>query len=213
MSDMISEPEAYFRQFIPDRDSFLKDLETEAKNQEIPIIGPLVAELLYILVRATGAVSVLELGTATGYSGIYLGRAVAENGGRLLTIEWSTEMAERARKNFQKAGVSDVVDILTGDAVGILETLSGSFDFAFLDIDKEFYVKVLPRLHGLMKTGGMLVADNVAFRDADAFNHAIAERSRWKSVNLFAFLPGHSPEKDGLCIALAQGVEAFSQKV
>jgi caffeoyl-CoA O-methyltransferase len=204
MSGMIAEPEPYFRQFIPERDNLLKELETEAKNQEIPIIGPLVAELLYVLVRATNAVSVLELGTATGYSGIYLARAAAENGGRLVTIEWSMEMAERARKNFQKAGVLDVVDIMTGDAQDILETLKGPFDFVFLDIDKEYYVKVLPRLHEVMKKCGLLVADNVGFKDADIFNHAIAGSRQWKCVNLFAFLPGHSPEKDGLCIALAQ---------
>ena len=204
MSGMISQPESYFRQFVPERDNFLKELETEAKNQEIPIIGPLVAELLYILARATSAVSILELGTATGYSGIYLARAAEENGGRLMTIEWSPQMAERARANFQKAGVSNVVDIMTGDAQEILETLTGPFDLVFLDLDKEFYVQVLPRLHAIMKKCGMLVVDNVGFKDADAFNHAISGSSRWKCVNLFAFLPGHSPEKDGLCIALAQ---------
>lgn len=204
MSGMISEPESYFRQFIPERDNLLIELEAEAKDQDIPIIGPLVAKLLYILARATNAVSILELGTASGYSGIYLARAAAENGGRLVTIEWSTEMAERARKNFQKAGVLDVVDIMIGDAQAIIERLRGPFDFVFLDIDKEFYVKVLSRLHVVMKTCGLLVADNVGFKDADAFNHAIAGSSQWKCVNLFAFLPGHSPEKDGLCIALAQ---------
>ncbi len=204
MSGMISEPEAYFRQFIPERDNFLKELEAEAKDQDIPIIGPLVAKLLYVLARATNAVSILELGTATGYSGIYLARAAAENGGRLVTIEWSTEMAERARKNFQKAGVLDVVDIMIGDAQAIIETLKGPFDFVFLDIDKEFYVKILPCLYDVMKKRGLLVADNVGFKDADAFNHAIAGSRQWKCVNLFAFLPGHSPEKDGLCIALAQ---------
>jgi caffeoyl-CoA O-methyltransferase len=204
MSGMISTPEPYFRQFVPERDNFLKELETEAKNQDIPIIGPLVAELLYVLVRATGAVSILELGTATGYSGIFLARAAAENGGHLLTVEWSEEMAQRANKNFQTAGVSNVVDIMIGDAQPILETLKGPFDFVFLDIDKQFYLKVLPRLHSVMKKCGLLVVDNVGFKDADAFNHAIAENSQWKCVNLFAFLPGHSPEKDGLCIALAQ---------
>lgn len=204
MSGMISEPEVYFRQFIPTRDNFLQELETEAKDQDIPIIGPLVGELLYILARATGAVSILELGTATGYSGIYLARAASENGGKLLTLEWSEQMAERAGKNFEKAGLSHVVEIMTGDAQAILEKLEGPFDFVFLDVDKEFYGKLLPRIHNVMKKAGLLVVDNVAFKDADEFNHAIAGSSQWKCVNLFSFLPGHSPEKDGLCFALAQ---------
>jgi predicted O-methyltransferase YrrM len=201
---MISNPEAYFRRFVPQRDNLLEELEFEAKSHEIPIIGPLVAQLLYILVRATGALSILELGTATGYSGIYLARAAAENGGRLVTIEWSRGMADRAARNFQRAGVSDVVDIRVGDALSILESMNGPFDFAFLDIDKEFYIKVLPGLYGVMKSCGLMVADNVGFKDADAFNLAIAKSSQWQSVNLFAFLPGHSPEKDGLCFALAR---------
>lgn len=204
MSVMISNPEAYFRRFVPKRDNLLEELEFEAKSHEIPIIGPLVAQVLYILVRATGALSILELGTATGYSGIYLARAAAENGGRLVTIEWSPGLADRAARNFQRAGVSDVVDIRVGDALSILESMNGPFDFAFLDIDKEFYIKVLPGLHGVMKSCGLMVADNVGFKDADAFNLAIAKSSQWQSVNLFAFLPGHSPEKDGLCFALAR---------
>jgi len=204
MSTMISGPEAYFRRLVPERDNLLRELEAEAKNQEIPIIGPLVGELLYLLAKATGAVSILELGTATGYSGIYLARAAAENGGRLVTIEWNAQMVERAGKNFQKAGVSDAVDIVTGDAQTVLEQLTGPFDFVFLDVDKEFYIKILPRLHAVMKKCGLLIADNVGFQDADDFNRAIAGSSRWKCVNLFAFLPGHSPEKDGLCIALSQ---------
>ena len=202
MSDMISQPEVYFRQFVPKRDSLLLELETEAKNQDIPIIGPLVGQLLYILAKATGAVSILELGTATGYSGIYLARAAAENGGKLLTLEWSEQLAQRAKANFEKAGVSHAVEIMTGDAQATLKTLKGPFDFAFLDVDKEFYAGILPQLHRIMKKSGLLVVDNVAFRDADDFNHAIAESDQWKFVDLFAFLPGHSPEKDGLCIAL-----------
>lgn len=204
MSDMILNPESYFRQLVGERDDLLKELELEAENQDIPIIGPLVAELLYVLARVTGAVSILELGTATGYSGIYLAKAAAENGGKLVTIEWSREMARRAAKNFQRAGLSHVVDICEGDALEILESLEGPFDMVFLDIDKEFYVKVLPRIGDVIKDSGLLVADNVGFKDADAFNRAIAGSSRWKGVNLFAFLPGHSPEKDGLCFAMAQ---------
>jgi caffeoyl-CoA O-methyltransferase len=204
MADMISQPELYFRQFVPERDDFLKELENEAKKQEIPIIGPLVAEFLYVLIKAAGSVSILELGTATGYSGIYLARAAAENGGCLVTIEWNPALAEIALKNFQQAGVSGVAEIIVGDAHKILETLKGPFDFVFLDIDKEFYVKVLPRLHSIMKKSGLLVADNVGFKDADTFNHAIFGNNHWKCINLFAYLPGHSPEKDGLCIALAQ---------
>ncbi len=203
MSKMISEPESYFRQFVPERIDLLTRLEADAKNEEIPIIGPVAAELLYIIARTCGAKSILELGTATGYSGIFLARAAMENGGRLATVEWDPEMAKKAADNFQKAGVYDFVDIHTGDALKVLENLSGPFDFAFLDIDKEFYVQALPLLRPRMKTGGLLVADNVAFKDSIPFNQAVSENPQWKIVHLYMFLPGHSPENDGLCFALA----------
>ena len=68
MSPMIPDPEAYFRQFIPPRDALLLDLESEAAKEEIPIVGPVVGELLFLLARITHAKRILELGTATGYS-------------------------------------------------------------------------------------------------------------------------------------------------
>jgi predicted O-methyltransferase YrrM len=70
MSDIVDNPEEYFGQFVPERDPLLIDLETEASREEIPITGPVVGELLYVLARATGAKRILELGTATGYSAI-----------------------------------------------------------------------------------------------------------------------------------------------
>jgi hypothetical protein len=77
---MIPDMENYFRGFIPRRDALLRELEEEAKRESIPIVGPVVGELLYILARMSGAKNILELGTATGYSGIYLARALAPGG-------------------------------------------------------------------------------------------------------------------------------------
>ena len=200
---MIADPETYFRQFVPERENLLKQMEAEAAKEQIPIIGPMTAQLLYILARASGAKSVLELGTATGYSGVYLARAAVENGGRLSTVEWDPDMARAARENFEKAGVSAAVDIHVGDACEILEKLEGPFDFAFMDIDKEFYARTAPTLRDRMKAGGLLVVDNVGFADSVPFNRIIAESARWRCVHMYSFLPGHSPEHDGLCFALA----------
>ncbi len=203
-SVMIKNPETYFSRFIPERGPLLIELEADAKNRDIPIIGPLVGELLYILAKAVRARAILELGTATGYSGIYLARAAAENQGRLTTIECNPDMAKEAQRNFNRAGLSDIIDIHTGDAQQTLAKLQGHYDMAFLDIDKEYYEPVLGVLRQKMNTGGFLVVDNVAFEDADKFNHALFGSKHWKSVNLFSFLPGHSPVHDGLCFALAQ---------
>lgn len=202
MSRMIANPEAYFRQFVAERDSLLLELEEEARKEEIPIIGPVVGELLHILVRATHAQKVLELGTATGYSAIYLARACEVSNGRVVTLETSREMAARARSNFQKAGLAHRIDIRVGDALDEMPALTGPFDFIFMDIDKEFYAPALPHCQRLLKTGGLLLIDNTGFKEADDFNRTIANHPDWKTVHLFSFLPLHSPEKDGLSMAL-----------
>ena len=202
MSDLIDNPEAYFRQFVPERDQLLIELEEEARKEEIPIVGPFVGELLYILARATQAERILELGTATGYSTIFLARAFETPRGRLVTIDNDPDMAARAVTNFRNAGLDRQIDMIVGDAQEKLSQMNTCFDFIFLDIEKEHYGLVLPHCGRLMKPGGLLVADNVRFKDADSFNRLISGSSDWRSVNLLAYLPLHSPERDGLCLAL-----------
>jgi len=201
MSDLIDNPEEYFRQFLPKRDQLLIELEEEARREEIPIVGPIVGELLHILARVTRARRILELGTATGYSTIFLARAFASTRGRLVTIDKDPDMAARAKINFHRAGLDQQIDIVVGDSQEKLSEMDKSFDLVFLDIDKEYYASVLPHCRRLLKKGGLLIADNVGFKDADPFNRLIAKSSEWRSVNLFAYLPLHSPEKDGLCLA------------
>lgn len=202
MSDIIDHPEEYFRRFLPEREPLLIELEEEAEREDIPIVGPFVGKLLHILAKVTQAERILELGTATGYSTIFLASAFTPGSGRLVTIENDPDMVVRAIKNFQKAGLYQQIDIIVGDAQEKLIEMDGVFDFIFLDIDKEYYAVILKHCYRLLKQGGLLVADNVGFKDADPFNRLIYESSEWESVSLFAYLPFHSPEKDGLCLAM-----------
>ncbi|MDY6953910.1 MAG: class I SAM-dependent methyltransferase, partial [Thermodesulfobacteriota bacterium] len=159
-------------------------------------------ELLYVLARAMDAGSVLELGTAAGYSAIYLGRACKETMGQLATLERDEAMAKRAMANFKRAGLDRFIEVTVGDAVTEMEKMEGLFDMVFLDIDKEDYLQVLWHCHRLLRPGGLLIGDNVGFQGADGFNQALFKSARWKAVHLLSFLPFHSPEKDGLCLAL-----------
>ena len=106
MSQMMPHLESYFRGFVPRRDELLLELEREAQTDGIPIVGPVVGELLFLLTRATGAVNVLELGTATGYSAIHLARGCLPALGRVTTLELDESMAARARTNFVRWGSS-----------------------------------------------------------------------------------------------------------
>lgn len=86
MSKIVDQPEQYFKQIIPRRDELLIELEAEAARENIPIVGPVVGELLFILVSALKAQRILELGTATGYSAIYMARACKPNNGSVVTF-------------------------------------------------------------------------------------------------------------------------------
>lgn len=195
-------PEEYFRQFVPRRDALLERLEQEAAQEEIPIIGPLAGALLGLLVRATRVENVLELGTATGYSAIFLARALPEDRGQVVTLEQEQAMASRARANIREAGLETRVEIREGSALDLLADMQGPFDFIFMDIEKEEYAPALPHCERLLKPGGLLVVDNTAFPEAEEFNQALAASPAWQFVQLFSFLPAHSPEHDGLCLAL-----------
>jgi caffeoyl-CoA O-methyltransferase len=202
MPPMIENPETYFRQFIPPRSALLKEVEEEAYREDIPIIGPVVGELLFILSRIIRAERILELGTATGYSTIFLSGAFENIGGQLITVENDTAMAQRARKNFQRAGFEKEIEIRVGDAIEVMKTITAPFDLIFMDIDKIDYNGALPHCRRLLRKNGLLFADNVGFQDADPFNASIYASKAFRMVSLYSFLPLHSPEKDGICLAL-----------
>lgn len=202
MCAMIADLEAYFREFIPPRDELLLRLEEEARQENIPIVGPVLGELLFLLTQATQARRVLELGTATGYSAIYLARGCEPHDGQVVTLESDPEMAARAQANLISAGLSARVEVRQGEALALMDGMAGHFDLIFLDIDKESYLPALARCHRLLRLGGLLVADNVGFAGAQDFNQEIFRCPEWRVVPLLCFLPAHSPERDGLSLAV-----------
>ncbi|MBU2488819.1 MAG: O-methyltransferase [Proteobacteria bacterium] len=201
MGKMLENPREAFRLLTEPRDALLLELEEQARQEDIPIAGPVVGGLLSLLSRAIRAKRVLELGTAMGYSGIFLARACSGEAACLTTVEADPDIAARARENFARAGVEDRVDVMEGQALEILSTLSGPYDLVFLDIDKQGYAPTLPAIHRLLRVGGLLVADNTAFAEAKTFNRDLLAHPGFTSIQLYAFLPDHSPEDDGIALA------------
>jgi predicted O-methyltransferase YrrM len=113
-----------------------------------------------VLATAVGATKILEIGTAIGYSGIWLAGALPA-GGMLLTMETEPERARQARDNFARAGLSDRATVIVGDAGLTIAKVSGPFDLIFQDGDKRQYAPMLERLVALLRPGGLLVTDNV----------------------------------------------------
>ena len=202
MAQMILDPETYFRAFIPPREDLLLELESQAQEENIPIVGPVVGELLYILAKSMDCRTILELGTAIGYSALYLAQGLNDRHGILTTIERDETMAARARQNIAKAGFADRVEVRVGDVFQVIGNLDRPYDLIFLDIDKEDYAEALTQCQRLLRPGGLLLADNVAFQGADKFNQSLFQSKHWRGVFLYSFLPDHSPEQDGLALAV-----------
>lgn len=202
MAQMIPDLQNYFGEFIPRRDELILAMEKEAERESIPIVGPVVGELLYILARISRASTILELGTATGYSAIYLARACEPVAGRVITLEKVESMVERAQANLVKARLDNRVEVLLGDVIDLMADMKDPFDLIFMDIDKDSYIHALPHCGRLLKEGGLLVADNIGFAAADQFNRTIFALEQWRTVHLLSFLPRHSPENDALSIAM-----------
>ena len=117
--------------------------------------------LLWLLVCATGATRILEVGTSNAFSTIWLADAARATGGRITTLEINPDKVALARANLASAGLDGLVEIITGPAADTLARLPGPFDIVFLDADRPSYLSYLELAVPRLRTGGMLIADNV----------------------------------------------------
>ena len=200
--------QVYLDSLVPKRDKVLARLEDEAHRENIPIVDTHEGQLLYLLVKLAGGKRILELGTATGYSGIWLLRGT--DGGTLTTFEMDLERAARARKNFADAGFGDRALVIEENAVEGLAKLDDRFDVCFIDLLNSFRSEdVTHQAFDLcmerLDAGGLLMADN-ALRQGEvvrpsnqqaknvaAYNDLVARDSRLESVVI--------PIRDGLSVA------------
>ena len=119
------------------------------------------------MARSINAKQVVELGSSTGYSGIWFGLALRQTGGKLTTYEIDAGRAATARANFKRAGMEDIITLVLGDAHEELKKFTGTIDLIFLDADKEGYIDYLNTLLPLLRPGGLIVAHNINPRMAD----------------------------------------------
>lgn len=124
-------------------------------------IGPSTGRLLYDLIAGLEIRSVLEVGTSYGYSTLWLAHALRETGGRLTTIELADYKSDHAREQLRAAGLDDVVDFRTGDALEIIPTLEGPFELAFVDLWKDLYIPSAERFLPKLSPGALVIADNM----------------------------------------------------
>ena len=196
---MIPDLDAYFRRQTRPQRAELTQLAIAATADGIPTVGPQLGQLLTLLAQFGGVSRALDLGAGNGYSALYLADGIAP-GGEIVALEQDPARAVAARQNLAASSVR--TSVLIGAAREVLMGLGPAFDLILLDIDKEDYLFTLDHCARLLRPGGLLVADNTGFADAEPFNAALLADARFRSVNLLCLLPGHSPEHDGVALAV-----------
>jgi len=204
---MITDPniEQYMNGLLPPRDEVLADIEAYAAEHKIPIVGPAVARLLATLVMMTKAKRIFELGSAIGYSTIWLARAAGAEA-EVHYSDGSHENAQRARAYFDRAGVASRIHVHVGDALTALASVSGAFDLIFNDVDKDGYPAVLDAVPDRIKTGGLFVTDNTLWHGRVLDPHEATDRAvRLFNQRLFGsphFYATQLPIRDGVSIGI-----------
>jgi predicted O-methyltransferase YrrM len=204
--------ERYLSSLNRQGDAVLQDIARAGGERDLPLVDAEVGALLRVLATTVRATRILEIGTAIGYSGIWLAGALPA-GGRLFTMEFDEERARQARENFARAGLSDRVSVIVGDAQRMLAKVAGPFDLIFQDGDKKMYEPMLDRFADLLRPGGLLVTDNVLWngevvpgfvknpQHPEADTRAIAAYNE-RLNNHAAFLTSIVPLRDGVAISV-----------
>jgi caffeoyl-CoA O-methyltransferase len=208
--------EDYMQTLLPTSEGVLADMEAHAERENIPIIGPMEGHFLYTLALAVKAKDILDVGTAIGYSALWLGLAARRHEGRVVSIEKDPSRAAWAEAYFRQAGMSGVCAVRRGDALILMNGMEESFDLIFLDILTQFdrpdaALELLDLSIRRLRPGGILLSDN-AFRSSQvlspstsspstqgiaAFNQAIATHPRLTTTFI--------PLRDGLSLSVKTG--------
>lgn len=157
-------------------------VDKECRERGVPMIGRAKAVRLAELVRQAKPKTVVECGTAIGYSGLWIARELkAQGAGKLITIEISAALAKEAEANFRAAGLDDVVEVKVGDAREVCKELPGPVDFLFLDCGYSNYLPCLEAVQARLAPGAVLVADNAGIGAAGMADYLKRVREKYTS--------------------------------
>jgi len=196
--------EEYLYKLLPERDSVLTEMESYAEQNRVPIIGPAVARLLALLAQVSGAKRIFEMGSAIGYSTIWLARAAGPKA-KVFYTDGDPANAERAQAYFRRAGVGKRIEARVGDALALLKKTPGTFDMIFIDVDKHQYPAALQTALPKLRRGGLLVTDNTIW-SGKAARPAAPDDENTKAVQEFNRLVYASKQLFPVLVPLRDGV-------
>lgn len=193
---------------------FLSHLEQEALKNRVPIIRREMQSFLKVLLQIKAPKRILEVGTAVGFSTLLMSTYNPADC-EIVTIENYEKRIPIAKENFRKAGKEEQITLLEGDAQEILKTLTGSFDFIFMDAAKGQYINFLPEVLRLLEDGGILLSDNV-LQDGDIVesHFAVERRNRtiYKRMREYLYVLKHHELLETSILPLGDGVTLSIKK-
>lgn len=198
----------YIASLVPPREPELMEMEAYAEKNDFPIIGPACGYYCYQLARMIQAKSVFELGSGYGYSTAWFAKAVKENGGGVVhhTV-WDEELSASARRHLVKLGSADQVQFHISEAVEALQKTDGMFDIIFNDIDKQSYPASLPIIKEKLRSGGLLIIDNMLWsgqifdkKDNTPATAGVREFTRMITTDT-DWIISLAPMRDGMIVA------------
>lgn len=209
MQDIVNERITSFINSFDNPDSEIcMKIEEEARSSYVPIVRKEMASFLKVLMAMNMPENILEIGTAVGYSSILMGENTPSTT-RITTIENYDKRIPIARDNFKRAGMEEKITLIEGDANEVLKTLSGPYDFIFMDAAKAQYIVILPEIIRLLKTGGVLVTDNV-LQEGDIIEsrYGVTRRNRtiYDRMREYLYAVTHSDKLKSTILPVGDGI-------
>jgi caffeoyl-CoA O-methyltransferase len=198
----------YLTSLVPPREKEMLEMEAYAEKNNFPIIGVTCGYYIYQLARMINAKAVFELGSGYGYSTAWFAKAVRENGGGVVhhTV-WDENLSQMAKQHLVKLGSDDLVKFHMSEAVEALKNTEGLFDIIFNDIDKEQYPASLPVIKSKLRSGGVLIIDNMLWsgrifdnKDASPATEGVREFTKQITSDT-DWIMSLVPMRDGMIVA------------
>ena len=199
----------YLERLLQPYDGIAGQIGSGRTRHELPTADTVTLKLLEIFIRILNPGKILEIGTSEGRSAIVMAGAMID--GTIDTIESDYDVLEKARANFDKAGVSNIVNIIAGDANDVLSNLNKEYDLIFIDAAKGQYTNYYDKCSEMVSEGGVIFADNVLYRGMVAGGAKVNRRQQLlvrrlgefleKAVNDKRFVTDVLPVGDGVCIS------------
>jgi predicted O-methyltransferase YrrM len=206
LEEELPEMDNYLLELLPTQNKIIKEMEEYAINENFPIVGEIVGNLLMNYARMIKAERVLELGSGFGYSALWF--AMGMDNGKIICTDFSEEYKEKATNAFEQMGQLEKLDFRVGDGLELLTQLEGEFDIIFSDVEKEDYPLVFKKAIPKLKKGGILITDNTLWygkifdeKDQSKSTKGVKEYNRlaFSTENVLSVL---IPIRDGITISL-----------